>query len=48
VGSVQQVVDRLGEYETTGIKGVNVAFRPPINWDAYQLYISDVMRHFQA
>jgi len=45
-GSAQQVVDRLGEYQQTGIKGVNIAFRPPIEWDSLESYISDVMPHF--
>jgi F420-dependent oxidoreductase-like protein len=43
VGSPQQVIDRLGEYAATGIKGVNVAFRPPIDWDAFETYIERVL-----
>ena len=45
-GSVNKVVDRIGEYRETGIEGLNIAFRPPIDWDALQLYIEEVMPRF--
>lgn len=47
LGSAAQVIDRLGEYEATGIKGVNIAFRPPIDWDAFERFIEDVLPEFQ-
>lgn len=43
LGSTQQALDRLGEYEETGVKGVNIAFRPPIDWDAFELFIDEVL-----
>lgn len=46
-GSPQQVIDRLGEYAATGIKGVNIAFRPPIDWDALEAYIERVLPAFK-
>lgn len=46
LGSPAEVIDRLGEYEKTGIKGVNIAFRPPINWDAFEQFIEEVLPEF--
>lgn len=48
VGSPQQAADRLGEYAATGIKGVNIAFRPPVDWDAFEAYIEEVLPQFNA
>lgn len=48
IGSTQQVIDRLGEYLATGIEGVNIAFRPPVDWDAYEAFIADVLPVFHA
>lgn len=45
-GSVQAAVDRIGRFKDIGIQGVNIAFRPPIDWDNLQLYIEEVMPHF--
>lgn len=45
-GSPQEAVDMIGRYEQVGIHGINIAFRPPIDWDALQAYIEDVMPHF--
>ncbi len=46
VGSTQQVVDRIGEYVETGVQGINIAFRPPVHWDAFEQYIEEVMPAF--
>ena len=43
VGSTQQAIDRIAEYQALGVEGVNIAFRPPIHWDAFQQYIEEVM-----
>ena len=45
-GSSQQAIDRIGQYAETGIQGLNIAFRPPINWDAFEAYIEEVMPVF--
>lgn len=45
-GSVQEAVDRIGRFKDIGIQGVNIAFRPPIDWDNLQLYSEEVMPHF--
>ncbi len=47
-GSVQEAVDRLGAYQDTGVEGLNIALRPPVDWDALERFTSDVMVHFQT
>ena len=48
VGSVQQVVDRVGAYRETGVDGLNIAFRPPIDWDALAEFTESVKPHFMT
>lgn len=45
-GGASQAVDRIGEYKDTGVQGLNIALRPPVEWDALQLFIEEVMPHF--
>jgi F420-dependent oxidoreductase-like protein len=45
-GSNQQAVDRIGAYVDTGVGGLNIAFRPPVDWDALASFIEEVMPHF--
>jgi len=45
-GTAPEVVDRIGEYADKGAAGLNLAFRPPIDWDAFESFISDVLPHF--
>jgi len=46
MGSPQQAVDRIGAYERAGAQGLNIAFRPPVDWDAYQLFLAEVAPKF--
>ena len=46
-GSVQEAVDMIGKFQEVGIQGINIAFRPPIDWGALQQYIEEVMPHFR-
>ena len=46
--TAQQAIDRIGEYVETGVQGLNIAFRPPINWDAFEAYIEDVLPVFHT
>jgi alkanesulfonate monooxygenase SsuD/methylene tetrahydromethanopterin reductase-like flavin-dependent oxidoreductase (luciferase family) len=48
VGSAQQAVDRIGEYVDTGVQGLNIAIRPPVDWAALDLFIEDVMPAFNS
>jgi alkanesulfonate monooxygenase SsuD/methylene tetrahydromethanopterin reductase-like flavin-dependent oxidoreductase (luciferase family) len=45
-GTAQQVIDRIGQYEKAGAQGVNIAFRPPVDWDAFEAYIAKVLPVF--
>ena len=47
-GSAQQMVDRIGEYADTGVQGLNIAIRPPVDWDALAVFVEEVMPHFAA
>jgi len=46
-GSVQESIDMIGKFQDVGIKGINIAFRPPVDWEALQLYIEEVMPAFR-
>jgi F420-dependent oxidoreductase-like protein len=46
-GEPQQVIDRIGEYVEGGAVRVNIAIRPPVDWDALQSYVEDVMPAFR-
>ncbi len=45
-GTPAEVVDRIGDYERAGAEGLNVAVRPPIDFDAFQAYLEEVVPHF--
>lgn len=47
-GRTAQAIDRIGEYERAGADGLNIAFRPPIDWDAYEAFIEDVLPVFKT
>jgi F420-dependent oxidoreductase-like protein len=42
MGSPQQVVDRIKEYDAAGAQGLNIAFRAPVDWDAFETFIEKV------
>ena len=46
VGGVQQVVDHVGEYSRAGISGLNISVRPPVDTEALEAFIADVMPQF--
>lgn len=45
-GGVQETIDFISQYRDAGIQGINIAFRPPIDWDNLQRYIEEVMPAF--
>ena len=47
-GTSQQAIARIGEYVEAGVQGLNIAFRPPIRWDAYEAFIEDVLPVFHT
>jgi F420-dependent oxidoreductase-like protein len=46
VGTAPEVIDRVAEYMEAGADGLNIAFRPPIDWDAFEAYIERVLPVF--
>jgi alkanesulfonate monooxygenase SsuD/methylene tetrahydromethanopterin reductase-like flavin-dependent oxidoreductase (luciferase family) len=46
-GSSQEVIDRLGEYVDAGAERISLAIRPPLDWDAIQRFIDEVMPAFR-
>ncbi|MDG2277909.1 MAG: LLM class flavin-dependent oxidoreductase [Pseudomonadales bacterium] len=47
-GGVQETIDLIGRYKDAGIQGINIAFRPPVDWDNLQRYIEEVMPVFST
>jgi alkanesulfonate monooxygenase SsuD/methylene tetrahydromethanopterin reductase-like flavin-dependent oxidoreductase (luciferase family) len=45
-GTAQEVIDRIGEYMDAGAEGLNIAFRAPIDWEAFEAYIENVLPVF--
>jgi alkanesulfonate monooxygenase SsuD/methylene tetrahydromethanopterin reductase-like flavin-dependent oxidoreductase (luciferase family) len=45
-GSPQEVTDRLGAYQRAGLAGVNLALRPPVDWEAFESFIENVLPAF--
>jgi alkanesulfonate monooxygenase SsuD/methylene tetrahydromethanopterin reductase-like flavin-dependent oxidoreductase (luciferase family) len=46
-GRPQHVIDQIGEYIEAGAQRVNIAVRPPLDWDALHSYTEDVMPAFK-
>lgn len=46
-GRPQHVIDMIGEYVDAGAQRINIAVRPPLDWDALQSYVEDVMPAFR-
>ena len=47
-GTPQEAIDRIGEYVKVGTPGLNIAFRPPVDWDALEAYIEQVLPVFHT
>jgi alkanesulfonate monooxygenase SsuD/methylene tetrahydromethanopterin reductase-like flavin-dependent oxidoreductase (luciferase family) len=47
-GTAQQVIDRIGEYDRAGAQGLNIAFRPPIDWESFESFIDKVLPVFHG
>jgi alkanesulfonate monooxygenase SsuD/methylene tetrahydromethanopterin reductase-like flavin-dependent oxidoreductase (luciferase family) len=45
-GLTNEAVDRIGEYERAGAQGLNIAFRPPIDWEAFEAFTEEVLPVF--
>ncbi len=47
-GSPQQAIETLKRYEESGAQRVSIAIRPPIEWDALQAFVEEVMPAVRA
>lgn len=48
VGTPQQAIDRLGEYEQAGAEWAILALRAPFDWDGLELFVREVMPAFRS
>ena len=48
VGAPAQAIDAIGEFERAGAQGLNIAFRPPVDWDAFEAFIEEVLPVFHS
>lgn len=46
MGSPAQVAARIAEYQAAGVTDINIAIRPPVDWDALAAFVAEVMPHF--
>ena len=46
VGTAQQVIDRMNEFVAAGAQGINIATRPPVDWDAWHAFIDTALPPF--
>lgn len=46
VGGPSEVVDQVGRYVDAGVRNLNIAFRPPVDWDALEAFTEQVMPKF--
>lgn len=47
-GTPTQAIEQIAEYERAGAAGLNLAFRPPIDWDAFEAFIEHVLPVFHG
>jgi alkanesulfonate monooxygenase SsuD/methylene tetrahydromethanopterin reductase-like flavin-dependent oxidoreductase (luciferase family) len=46
VGTVDEVIERMESFVQAGAQGINIATRPPIDHDAFEAFIEQVLPHF--
>ena len=45
-GGPSEVIDQVGQFADVGVTALNIAFRPPVDWDALQAFVEEVMPKF--
>ncbi len=45
-GSPAEAVERMAEYAKAGATRLNIAIRPPVDWEALDAFVSEVAPHF--
>jgi F420-dependent oxidoreductase-like protein len=46
VGGPSAVIEQVGRFANAGVTALNIAFRPPVEWDALQAFVEEVMPKF--
>jgi F420-dependent oxidoreductase-like protein len=46
VGGPRDVVDQIGRFVDVGVTALNIAFRPPVDWEALDAFVEEVMPKF--
>lgn len=47
-GTPPEVVERIAEYQRAGAQGLNIALRAPVDWEAIEAFIEQVLPHFRG
>jgi F420-dependent oxidoreductase-like protein len=47
IGTPEQAIEQVARYAAAGAARVNIALRPPVDWDALQAWASEVMPAFR-
>jgi alkanesulfonate monooxygenase SsuD/methylene tetrahydromethanopterin reductase-like flavin-dependent oxidoreductase (luciferase family) len=45
-GSPAQIIERIAKYRDAGVTALNIAFRPPVDWEALETFVNEVMPEF--
>ena len=48
LGTASEAIDQLGSFIDVGVTDLNIAFRAPYDFDAFQAFIENVMPNFTA
>jgi alkanesulfonate monooxygenase SsuD/methylene tetrahydromethanopterin reductase-like flavin-dependent oxidoreductase (luciferase family) len=46
VGGPAAMVDQVGAFMQAGVSSLNIAFRPPVDWEGLQAFVDEVMPRF--
>ena len=46
VGGPSAMVDQVGAFMQAGVSSLNIAFRPPVDWEGLQAFVDEVMPKF--
>ena len=47
VGGPSAVTETIGRFRDVGVTRLNIAFRPPVDWDALEAFTEEVMPTFR-
>ncbi|HEX2281676.1 MAG TPA: LLM class flavin-dependent oxidoreductase [Thermomicrobiales bacterium] len=47
LGTPAEVIDRIGQFRDAGVERLNIAIRPPVDWDAVHAFAEEVIPAFR-